>query len=227
MQWGMAVRADYDRASQASTLHLKRKCFVYSKTVNRMTDTPKILAFAGSTRTDSFNKKLVKIAAQGAKAAGAETTFVDLRDLPMPLFDEDLEADGTPATVRQFKDLLLAHDGLLIASPEYNSSVTAVLKNAIDWASRPGEGEAPLSCFVGKVAAIMSASPGALGGLRGLVALRSILGNIKVIVLPDQGAVPKAYEAFDADGSLKDAKQQAGIENLGANVATIVAKLKA
>jgi NAD(P)H-dependent FMN reductase len=84
-----------------------------------MTDIPKILAFAGSTRTDSFNKKLVKIAAQGAKAAGAETTFVDLRDLPMPLFDEDLEAkDGAPETVRQFKDLLLAHDGLLIASPE-------------------------------------------------------------------------------------------------------------
>ena len=193
-----------------------------------MTDTPRILAFAGSTRTDSFNKKLVKIAAQGARAAGAETTFVDLRDLPMPLFDEDLEAnDGTPDTVRQFKALLLAHDGLLIASPEYNSSLTAVLKNAIDWASRPAEGEASLGCFVGKVAAIMSASPGALGGLRGLVSLRSILGNIKVLVLPDQIAVPKAYEAFDTDGSLKDAKQQAGIENLGANVATIVAKLKA
>ncbi|HEY9896914.1 MAG TPA: NAD(P)H-dependent oxidoreductase [Candidatus Sericytochromatia bacterium] len=193
-----------------------------------MTDTPRILAFAGSTRTDSFNKKLVKIAAQGARAAGAETTFVDLRDLPMPLFDEDLEAnDGTPDTVRQFKALLLAHDGLLIASPEYNSSLTAVLKNAIDWASRPAEGEASLGCFVGKVAAIMSASPGALGGLRGLVSLRSILGNIKVIVLPDQIAVPKAYEAFDTDGSLKDAKQQAGIENLGANVAMIAAKLKA
>lgn len=193
-----------------------------------MTGTPRILAFAGSTRTDSFNKKLVKIAAQGAKAAGAETTFIDLRDLPMPLFDEDLEAnEGTPGTVRQFKDLLLAHDGLLIASPEYNSSLTAVLKNAIDWASRPSEGEAPLGCFAGKVAAIMSASPGALGGLRGLVSLRSILGNIKVIVLPDQIAVPKAYEAFDADGSLKDAQQQAGVENLGANVATIVAKLKA
>lgn len=98
-----------------------------------MPDTPKILAFAGSTRTDSFNKKLVRIAAQGATAAGADATFVDLRDFPLPLFDEDLEArDGLPATARQFKDLLLAHDGLLIASPEYNSSFTAVLKNAID-----------------------------------------------------------------------------------------------
>lgn len=193
-----------------------------------MTYTPKILAFAGSTRTDSFNKKLVKIAAQGATAAGAEATVVDLRDFSMPLFDEDLEAkEGLPAGARQFKDLLLAHDGLLIASPEYNSSITPVLKNAIDWASRPVEGEAPLGCFVGKVAALMSTSPGALGGLRGLVHVRSILSSIKVIVLPDQIAVPKAYEAFDADGSLKDSKQQASVEGLGANVTTIVAKLKA
>ena len=193
-----------------------------------MTYTPKVLAFAGSTRTDSFNKKLVKIAAQGAKAAGAETTLIDLRDFPMPLFDEDLEAnDGTPDSVRRFKDVMLAHDGLLIASPEYNSSFTAVLKNAIDWASRPAEGEAPLGCFAGKVAAIMSTSPGALGGLRGLVSLRSLLGNIKVIVLPDQMAVPKAYDAFNPDGSLKDAAQQAGIEHLGATVATIVTKLRA
>ena len=115
-----------------------------------MTDTPKILAFAGSTRTDSFNKKLVKIAAQGARAAGAEATFIDLRDFAMPLFDEDLEAnEGLPRGARQFKDLLLAHDGLLIASPEYNSSLTAVLKNAIDWASRSAPGEASLGCFVG------------------------------------------------------------------------------
>lgn len=108
-----------------------------------MTDAPKILAFAGSTWTDSFNKKLVKIAAQGARAAGADETFVDLRDFSLPLFDKDLEAkEGLPAGARQFKDLLLAHDGLLIASPEYNSSLTAVLKNAINWASRPAESEA-------------------------------------------------------------------------------------
>ncbi len=193
-----------------------------------MTNAPKILAFAGSTRTDSFNKKLVRIAAQGATAAGADATFVDLRDFPLPLFDEDLEArDGLPATARQFKDLLLAHDGLLIASPEYNSSFTAVLKNAIDWASRPAEGEAPLGCFAAKVAALMSTSPGALGGLRGLVPLRLLLSNIKVIVLPDQIAVPKAYEAFNSNGSLKDPKQQASVESLGEQVATIVAKLKA
>ncbi|HEY9616440.1 MAG TPA: NAD(P)H-dependent oxidoreductase [Microcoleaceae cyanobacterium] len=193
-----------------------------------MSYTPKILAFAGSTRTASYNKKLVKIAADGARKAGAEATFVDLRDFPMPLFDEDLEANqGTPTPARQFKDLLLAHDGLLIASPEYNSSLSAVLKNAIDWASRPAPNEPPLACFVDKVAAIMSASPGSLGGLRGLVHLRSILGNIKVIVLPDQLAIGKAHEVFNPDGSLKDSDQQVAIEKLGANVANVVAKLKA
>ncbi|KAF3887988.1 MULTISPECIES: NADPH-dependent FMN reductase [Nostocales] len=191
-----------------------------------MAYTPKILAFAGSTRTDSYNKKLVKIAATGARAAGAEVTYIDLRDLPLPLFDEDLEAqEGLPANARTLKDLFISHQGLLIASPEYNSSLTAVLKNAIDWVSRPSPDEAPLAAFAGKVAAIMSASPGGLGGLRGLVHLRAILGNIKVLVLPDQVALPKAYEAFDVDGNLKDSKQQESIEKLGENVANILFKL--
>jgi NAD(P)H-dependent FMN reductase len=191
-----------------------------------MASIPKILAFAGSTRIDSYNKKLVKIAAAGAKVAGAEVTYIDLRDLPLPLFDEDLEAqEGLPANARTFKDLLISHQGLLIASPEYNSSLTAVLKNAIDWASRPAPNEAPLAAFAGKVASIMSASPGALGGLRGLVHLRSILGNIKVLVLPDQIALPKAYEAFNADGTLKDPKQQESIEKLGDGLTKILLKL--
>ncbi|MBC6432947.1 NAD(P)H-dependent oxidoreductase [Nostoc sp. HG1] len=191
-----------------------------------MTSTPKILAFAGSTRIESYNKKLVKIAAAGAQAAGAEVTYIDLRDLSLPLFDEDLEAqEGLPANARTFKDLLISHQGLLIASPEYNSSLTAVLKNAIDWASRPAPNEAPLAAFAGKVATIMSASPGALGGLRGLVHLRSILGNIKVLVLPDQIAVSKAYEAFNPDGTLKDPKQQESIEKLGQGLTKILLKL--
>ncbi|MCC5609818.1 NAD(P)H-dependent oxidoreductase [Nostoc sp. CHAB 5834] len=191
-----------------------------------MASTPKILAFAGSTRIESYNKKLVKIAAAGAQAAGAEVTYIDLRDLPLPLYDEDLEAqEGLPANARTFKDLLISHQGLLIASPEYNSSLTPVLKNAIDWASRPAPNEAPLAAFAGKVATIMSASPGGFGGLRGLVHLRSILGNIKVLVLPDQIAVSKAYEAFNADGTLKDPKQQESIEQLGAGLTKILLKL--
>lgn len=188
---------------------------------------PKILAFAGSLRADSFNKKLVKIAAQGARDAGTDVTYIDLRDLPMPIFDEDLEKQsGMPANAQKFKDLMIASDGFLISAPEYNSSITAVLKNAIDWASRPAPGEKPLIAFDGKVAALMAASPGALGGLRGLVTVRSILGNIKVIVLPDQIAVPKAHEAFNPDGSLKDAKLQASVANLGNTVSQIAAKLK-
>jgi NAD(P)H-dependent FMN reductase len=193
-----------------------------------MTNPPKILAFAGSAREASYNKLLVKIAAEGARAAGAEVTYLDFRDLPMPLFDEDLEAkEGIPENARKFKELMMAHQGLLIAAPEYNSSITPVLKNSIDWASRPLPGEPMLAAFTDKVAAIMSASPGALGGLRGLTHVRSILSSIKVLVLPEQQAIPKAFEAFDADGKLKDPKQQAAVEQLGSKLATVVAKLAA
>jgi len=191
-----------------------------------MATTPKILAFAGSLRKDSYNKKLVQIAAAGARDAGAEVTYLDLADLPLPVFNDDLEREkGLPPNGRTLKDLMLAHQGFLISAPEYNSSITAALKNAIDWASRPIPGEAPLACFVGKTAALMSASPGALGGLRGLVTVRAILGNIHVLVLPDQVAVPKAHEAFAPDGTLKDSKQQASVAKLGANLAAVLGKL--
>jgi chromate reductase len=191
-----------------------------------MAYTPKILAFAGSLREGSYNKKLVKVAVKGAEAAGAQVTYVDLRDFELPIFDEDVEAKGEPAGARKLKDLMMAADGFLISAPEYNSSITAALKNAIDWASRPAKDEKPLAAFAGKVAVLMSASPGALGGLRGLVTVRSILGNIQVIVLPHQIAVSKAHEAFNEDGSMKDAKQQASIEGLGKQLAEFVAKLK-
>lgn len=193
-----------------------------------MAAAPRILAFAGSLRKDSFNKKLVAIAAQGAREAGAEVTVVDLRDFPLPLFDQDLEASqGMPETGRKLKELFLQNDGLLIASPEYNSSITAPLKNALDWVSRPTQpGEPGVAAYVGKTAAIIAASPGALGGLRGLVHLRSILGNIQVLVLPDQIAIAKAGEAFADDGSLKDAKQQANTKAIGTKLAQTIAKLK-
>lgn len=191
-----------------------------------MAQAPKILAFAGSLRAQSFNKKLVRIAADGATAAGAQVTVIDLRDYALPIFDEDLEASGgLPANARKLKDLFLANQGLLISSPEYNSSVSAVLKNTIDWVSRPVPGETPLQCFDGKFAALMSASPGALGGLRGLVHIRSILGNIKVTLLPDQVAISKANDVLGADGKLKDAKQQASVEALGEKLAKLLAKV--
>jgi NAD(P)H-dependent FMN reductase len=191
-----------------------------------MAQTPRILAFAGSLRRDSFNKKLVRIAARGARAAGAEVTEIDLRELPLPVYDGDLEAEeGLPANAKKLKEIFLAHQGLLVASPEYNSSISAALKNAIDWISRPAPNEAPLACFAGKVVSLMSASPGGFGGLRGLVTVRSILGNIQCIVLPEQVCVAKAHEAFDAEGKLKDAKQAAQVEKLGANLAGMLAKI--
>ena len=187
---------------------------------------PKILAFAGSTRTDSYNKKLVKISSIGATEAGADVTVIDLRDFPMPIYDGDLEQkDGLPSNARKLKDIMLSHQGFLISSPEYNSSISAVFKNTIDWTSRQSEGEIPLACFKNKVAGIMSASPGMLGGLRGLVHVRSILGNIGVIVLPDQIAIAKAHEAFNEDGTLKDKKQEDQVKKIGANVAKMLLKL--
>ena len=189
---------------------------------------PKILVFAGTTRTEALNKKLARVAATAAGKSGGAVTFTDLRDLEMPLYDGDLEeSGGLPAGALKFKALLLNHDGLLISTGEYNSSITGVLKNAIDWASRPTPGEAPLACFKGKIAGLMSASPGALGGLRALVHVRAILGNLGVLVLPDQFALAKAQEAFAADGTLKDQKAQATIEAIAAELVRVTGKLHA
>ena len=187
---------------------------------------PKILAFSGSTRTGSFNKKLIKIAAAGAKEAGVDVTLIDLRDFQMPIYDEDLEKqEGLPSSARKLKDLMLTHQGLLISSPEYNSSISGVLKNTIDWVSRQSEGEIPLVCFKDKVAGLMSASPGGLGGLRGLVHVRAILENIGVIVIPNQIAISKAHEAFNLDETMKDKKQEERIKKIGSDVAKFLLKL--
>ncbi len=192
-----------------------------------MKTTPKVLAFSGSLREGSYNQKLAAIAASGAEAAGALVRVLDLRDLPLPLYGGDLEKrDGLPPNGLELREILKAHDGFLIASPENNSSLSAALKNAIDWASRPRAGEPELVCFRGKTAAIMAASPGALGGLRGLVHLRSILSNIGVLVLPEQKTIPKAHEAFGTDGRLADAKQHDAVADLGRKLAALLIKLK-
>ncbi len=187
---------------------------------------PRILAFAGSLRAASYNKKLAKVAAECARAAGAEVIYVDLRDLPLPVFDEDIEAQGFPENATKLKELMKSHDGFLIACPEYNSSITAALKNAIDWASRERPNEKTLECFDGKVAALMSASPGALGGLRGLVAVRMLLGNIRVLVLPEQVAVPQAHQAFNESGTLVDPKRHAAIDHLAKSLVHTISKLR-
>jgi len=166
----------------------------------------KLLFFAGSARSGSLNQKLAQRAAQIAQDKGADVTVIDLKDFQMPLYDGDLEmAEGLPENAIKLKKLFIEHDGFYIASPEYNSSFSALLKNSFDWISRPHEkDETPLSAYSGKVAAIGSIAPGALGGLRGLVPLRMMLGNIAVHVVPNQAAISFGFEAFDDKGELKD-----------------------
>jgi chromate reductase, NAD(P)H dehydrogenase (quinone) len=191
-----------------------------------MADKPKILAFAGTTRTDALNKKLIRVAAAAAREAGGDVTLIDLRDLPMPLYDGDLEASaGIPPNGMKFKELLLAHRGLLLSTGEYNSSITGVLKNAIDWASRSSPGEAELACFKDKVAGLVSASPGMLGGMRALVHVRQILGNIGVLVIPEQLALGRAHEAFEADGALKDPKRAASVAKVASALVRVTTRL--
>lgn len=186
----------------------------------------KILAFAGSLRSGSFNRKLVRIAAEGARAAGAEVTEIDLRDIPMPLYDGDIEREqGLPPNAKLFKRLLIEHKGILISSPEYNTAITAVLKNAIDWASRPEPGESPLVAFKGKVGGLMSASPGNFGGVRSLAMVRAILSHLGVIVVPTQLGIARANDAFDAEGNLKDDRQRDTIRSIGAEVVSFAKKL--
>lgn len=177
----------------------------------------KILAFSGSLRAGSYNQKLVTLAADAAREAGAEVTLVSLRDFPLPLFDEDLEREhGKPENAKKLKALFLSHDALLIASPEYNSLITAALKNAFDWVSRAdSDDEPPLAAIAGKTAALLSASPGGYGGARSLGFLRPFLGNVKVTVLEEEFSLPKAHEAFAEDGTLLDADQAAKAAAIG------------
>ena len=170
---------------------------------------PKILFLAGSARKESINKKLAVLAAKTAEAAGAEVTVVDLKDYEMPLYNGDLEmAEGIPDNAKKLKQVFIDQDGFFIASPEYNSSFSPLLKNTIDWISRPHEeNEAPLVAYKGKVAALGAVSPGALGGLRGLVSLRMLLGNIGVTVTPSQIAIGAGFKAFDSEGKLNDEGQ--------------------
>ncbi len=187
---------------------------------------PRILAFAGSTRAASYNKKLIRVAAKCARDAGADVTLIDLRDFPMPLYDGDLEMEhGLPEHARRLKMLMNEHSGLLIAAPEYNSSITGVLKNAIDWASRSEANEVPLSAFRGKIAALIATSPGALGGLRTLVAVRGILTSLGVLVIPEQRAIPSAADAFDQNGALAKPNNHNAVANVATRLTEITARL--
>ena len=184
---------------------------------------PKILAFAGSTRKDSFNKRLLQVAVERLRQEEIEVTLVDLADYDMPLLNQDDEAaHGLPQNAKRLQDLLFEHDGLLLACPEYNSSITPLLKNTIDWISRPSGERASTAGFRGKPVALIAASGGALGGLRGLRHVREILGNIGMIVLPGQLALSKAHEAFTPEGALADSGQTKTLEGVVKALATFL-----
>ncbi len=187
----------------------------------------RLLAVCGSTRDGSFNRKLLTHAVEGARSAGAEVIELDLRDYPMPLYDGDLEErDGIPATAMQLKEIFRQQDGFLIASPEYNGFFSSVLKNTLDWISRPVPDTPALVSFKGKVAAIMAASPGGMGGVRGLQNLRMQLSNLQVIVIPEQITLPFAESAFDEEDCLVDEKMHSRVRRLGETLIRTAVRLK-
>ncbi len=180
------------------------------------TDFQSILIFAGSSRVNSFNRKLAKEAARLVREADCRPTYIELSDLNVPLYNADLESRGTPGDVIRLKEMMHSHAGWIIASPEYNGSYTALLKNTIDWASSPAvagsdcsEDEAAnwkngIKPFAGKVVGLLSASPGMMGGLRSLDHLAPLLRNLQCWLTPQQFALSQAGVAFDAQGRLKD-----------------------
>lgn len=176
-----------------------------------MKETISILAFAGSTREASFNKKLLQAAVQSTVAVPVTWTVLDLREVAMPLYDGDLEEkEGSPEGALKLRKLIAEHDAILISSPEYNASVSAVLKNSIDWASRPAD-DGLGKVFANKPVGLLSASPGGLGGIRALNHVRAILQNLSAFVIPAQFALPKAGDAFGEDGSLSSESARKGV----------------
>jgi chromate reductase len=168
---------------------------------------PKILVLPGSTRTGSNNVKLAALAAKELTLIDADVTRISLADYPLPIYEGDLESKaGPPANALRLKQMIMAHHGVFIASPEYSASVTPMLKNAIDWVSRVRErGDPTYAAFKGRVFAISSASPGRSGGLRSLMALRQILElGCGALVIPEQVAIPQADHAFDDMGDIID-----------------------
>jgi chromate reductase, NAD(P)H dehydrogenase (quinone) len=181
----------------------------------------KVLAFSGSSRRGSLNQRLLDAAVSGALHAGAHVSKIGLRDFELPIYDGDWEAEhGLPDGALELKTLFIKHDALLIATPEYNGGYTALLKNTIDWISRPSKGDPTgLSAITGKVAALVSASPGQLGGIRSQIALQVSLSKLGVIIIPNSFALAAAHQGFDEHGQLKDSNVEKAVRAVGAALA--------
>lgn len=187
-----------------------------------MSSTPaRILAFAGSARRESLNRRLLHVAVQAARDNGAEVTVLDLNEFSMPLYHGDLEdAEGMPEAAKRLVRLITEHPALLIASPEYNSYFAPLLKNTIDWCTRADDNP-----FEGKVAAIISASPGQYGGVRSATHLRALLLHLGCHIVPAQCNLPRAHEAFDEHGALKDARALKNVRAVVRDLATLTSRL--
>jgi chromate reductase, NAD(P)H dehydrogenase (quinone) len=180
----------------------------------------RILTLSGSSRRGSLNQKLLDQAALGARVAGAEVTSIRLSDFDLPIYDADSEAEhGLPKGAQALKALFAGHQGLLIATPEHNGGYTALLKNALDWMSRPDGFPS------GKIAALVSASPGLLGGVKSQLSLQIVLGKLGVHVIPASFALGAAHQCFDAEGGLKDADVEKAVRSVGKALAEMVTRI--
>ncbi len=188
--------------------------------------TPRLIAFAGSTREGSYNRTILEYAVQGARDAGAQVTVIDLREYSLPVYNAESEAaTGIPEAALRLQDLFAKAHGVLIASPEYNGFFPALLKTTLDWVSRPrADGSHGLECLRGKVAGVMAASPGPLGGVRSLPMLRLQLELLGMMVVPRQVGVGSVHTQLK-DGRLSEEKTVQSLRLIGADVTTAAAKL--
>lgn len=192
-----------------------------------MNAVPKVLVFAGSSRQGSLNKQLARLVAKRIEALGGVATFVDLKDYPCPLFDEDVEIQGVPENVLKLRELMADHQALFIASPEYNGFITPLLKNTLDWLSRPYEDTPGLALYAGKWAALVSASPGGLGGIRAMPLAQQLLANLGLIVLPQPMSLSKAHSAFDETGAFIEEASSKRLDALCQRLVDILARANA
>lgn len=186
----------------------------------------KIFVFSGSIRQESLNKKLARVAAELARGEGLDVTWLDLKDYPLPLYNGDEEASaGPPQNLKALREIFISHSGWILSSPEYNASFSPLLKNTLDWLSRPFQGDSAPRCFQNKSALLLSASPGAFAGLRAAPQVRALFSQLGTLVAPQNFGLAKAHEAFDSEAKLKDPKTLEALKSAVAAYAALVKKL--